>query len=65
MFIRFWQLERTDDLRKEGNTKLNDKDDPNSQLEWTPVFKYGDKSQSRPPNVVKFSPMGTYMASAG
>ena len=65
MFIRFWQLEKTEDLRKEGKSKFNDKEDPNSLLEWTPVFKYGDKSQSRSPNVVKFSPMGTYMASAG
>lgn len=44
---------------------MAEKEDINSTLEWVPVFKYGDKSQTRAPNVVKFSPMGTYMASAG
>lgn len=37
----------------------------NKNLEWLPVFQYGEKNLPNAPNVVKFSPMGSLMASGG
>jgi len=42
-----------------------DQDLVNAHNIWKPVFQYGDKTQNGAPNVVKFSPMGNYMISAG
>jgi WD40 repeat protein len=42
-----------------------EKDNVNKNLEWFPVFQYGEKNLPNSPSVVKFSPMGSFMASGG
>lgn len=33
--------------------------------QWKPEYLYGDMGHPTPPNVVRFSPKGTYLASGG
>lgn len=60
----FWQLVKQDKnaIKEDGGKEAKN---PNSLLEWMPEFKYADTSFAKQPNVVRFSPLGTYMASAG
>lgn len=71
LYVRFWKWE---EVKKEPSASIFKvwKDDPAKKqpevvfnMDNKPVFLYGDKGHSSPPNVVWFSPWGTYMASGG
>lgn len=63
MRIIFWELVKQEDIIRENGGK--ETKDATSQLEWVPVFKYAETGLPKQPNLAKFSPKGTYLASAG
>lgn len=76
MFVRFWKWEENKQevaknifkLRTEENShsKVKDKQmDFLGGVDWKPVFLYGDAGHTSPPNVVRFSPKGNFLASGG
>ena len=63
MRVIFWELVKKEKLDQPDGGK--DPKDPLSNLEWIPVFKYSDNSFTQQPSVVRWSPNGTHLASAG
>lgn len=71
LYIRFWRWDKAPTEPKPNMFKM--KKDESAQKSskiqigatWRPQFLYGDVGHPSPPNVVRFSTKGTYMASGG